>query len=85
VVQSCGVEDFKKEFIMTQKTHGLRELTDAEVELVSGGDCGVLHPLVLIQGNGVCNFNANAPCTPAADNGLQAPKQPGAFVGVCLD
>ena len=68
---------------MTEKMQGLRELTDAEVDLVSGG-CDSLHPLVLIQGNGVCNFNSNAPCTPAADNGLAQPKEPGAFVGFCV-
>ena len=66
---------------MTEKMQGLRELTDAEVDLVSGG---VIHPpLVLIEGNGNCNFNSNAPNTPGANNGLQQPKDNGAFVGIC--
>jgi len=69
---------------MTEKIQGLRELTDAEVDLVSGGCEPSHHPLVLIQGNGVCNFNSNAPNTPACDNGLAQPKEPGAFVGVCI-
>jgi len=69
---------------MTEKMQGLRELTDAEVDLVSGG-CDSLHPLVLIQGNGNCNFNSNAPNTPGALNGLLQPKEPGAFVGICIE
>ena len=58
------------------------ELTDAELDSVTGG-C-ILIPIepVLITGNGRPNFNSNAPNTPAAENGLnKGPDENGARVG----
>jgi hypothetical protein len=43
------------------------EVSDAELDLVSGG----LGTSFLVEGNGKPNYNANAPFTPAADNGFR--------------
>jgi hypothetical protein len=51
---------------VTNEHRTIIELSDAEQDLVAGG-CSC--DLVLIQGNGDPNFNANSPNTPAAENG----------------
>ena len=55
------------------------ELTDAELDAVTGGAVPI--GPVLITGNGRPNFHSNAPNTPAAENGLdKGPDENGARV-----
>ena len=55
-------------------TTPMNELTDAELEAVSGGQI-VPH---LVEGNDRPNFHAHSPFTPAAANGFNGN---GAFIG----
>jgi bacteriocin-like protein len=52
---------------MMNEPHTIIELSDAELDQVSGGEVG---PSVLQEGNGNLNFHSNAPNTPAADRGF---------------
>jgi hypothetical protein len=59
---------------MTPNMQGLRELTNAELDLVTGGGCGCNEQLLVPAGGGPIADTpvpqANACSTPAADFGL---------------
>jgi bacteriocin-like protein len=52
---------------MMNEPRTIIELSDAELDQVSGGEVGTG---VLQEGNGHFNFHSNAPNTPAADRGF---------------
>jgi bacteriocin-like protein len=60
-------------FMRELTTIPMTELTDAELETVSGGSL----PPHLVEGNGKDNFHAHSPFTPAEDNGFNGN---GAFI-----
>jgi bacteriocin-like protein len=53
---------------MMNEPRSIIELSDAELDQVSGGQVGTG---VLQEGNGNLNFHSNAPNTPAADHGFK--------------
>jgi hypothetical protein len=62
------VSEHPKELCVMTNERRTFELSDAELDHVSGGT-GTAP--VLVEGNGTENFQSNAPNTPAAQNGFK--------------